>query len=133
MRRRDLIVGVGVGAIVLGVGLWTAWWATHTVQKDARLIGLRIPVQALAARFQPLHETMGASGVIEPSLPLALSARVSSRVLRVPVDLGMEVRPGALLIEFDPRLYQARLESARATYDHARRQLERMQALARKQ
>jgi len=98
-------------------------------QADARLVDLPLPVQTVPATVKVLHETIGAGGTIQPSMPVTLTAKVVSRVLKVPVDLGAIVRPGDLLVQMDRQLFEANLETARAAYDHAHRQFLRMQAL----
>ncbi len=132
-KHSDLIIGIVLGLMVAIVGAVTLYYLTHTVQRDARIAGLPIPVQTFPASVQVLRETIGASGRIEPSMPVIMTAKVVSRVLKVPVDLGAVVRPGELLVDLDARLFEAALATARVNYDHARRQLARMESLQRKQ
>jgi membrane fusion protein (multidrug efflux system) len=122
----------GFGAVILTVGGFTARHVLLTSQKVARVIALPIPVQTLPAEVQPVDEVIGASGSIEPSMPINITGAVIARVLRVPVDDGSIVRPGDLLVAFDSRLYLANLASARANYAHAHQQLLRMEALGHK-
>ena len=131
-RLRDLVVGLLLGAIVAVVLIYTGYYLTHTVQKDARLVKLPIPVQMVPATVRVLRATIGASGTIQPSMPVTMTAKVASRVLNVPVDLGTVVRRGDLLVEMDQRLFKTDLEAARVNHDHARKQLHRMQALMRR-
>jgi len=126
----DLIGGILLGLIVVSVLSYTAYYLTHTVQADARLVSLPLPVQTIPATVRVLHETIGASGTIQPSMPVMLTAKVVSRVVKVPVDLGAVVKPGDLLVQMDRTLFEADLASARANYYHAARQLQRMEALA---
>jgi RND family efflux transporter MFP subunit len=126
------LIGLLLGALTAAILAYALFYATHTVQKDARLVGLPVPVQAVDATVKVLREAIGASGVIQPSMPVILTAKVISRVLRVPFDLGAVVKPGDVLVELDPRLYQANLESARINYDHAHRQVQRLEALMKK-
>lgn len=126
------IVGLLLGASTAAVLAYALFYVAHTVQKDARLVGLPIPVQTVPATVRILHEAIGASGVIQPSMPIVLTAKVISRVIKVPYDLGAVVKPGDLLVDLDPRLYEANLNSARVNYDHDHRQVERLEALMRK-
>jgi membrane fusion protein (multidrug efflux system) len=86
-------------------------------------------VQTAPAVVKTIHETVGASGYIEPSMPVFLTAKVISRVISVPVDLGVVVKPGQLLVQLDPHLYDAQLAAAKVTYTHAHNQLQRMLSL----
>src|SRR5512146_1014907 len=128
----DLIGGVLLGLITVGILSYTGYHVTHTVQADARLVSLPLPVQTVPATVRVLHETIGASGTIQPSMPVTLTARVVSKVVKVPVDLGAVVKRGDLLVEMDRKLFRADLESARAIYYHATRQVQRMEALMRR-
>jgi membrane fusion protein, multidrug efflux system len=129
---RDIIGGILLGAIVAAAVSYTAYDLTLTVQADARLVSLPLPIQTIPATVKVLHETIGAGGTIQPSMPVMLTAKVVSRVLTVPVDLGAIVKPGDLLVQMDRQLYKANLDTALAAYDHAHRQLLRMQALMEK-
>jgi RND family efflux transporter MFP subunit len=134
-RPRDFkTAGLWVLLGIITVGLLAAavHRVAHTVQKDARVLRLPIPVQALPAKVESIQQILGASGTIEPSYPVVVTARVVARVLKVPVDEGVVVQPGELLARVDPELYQVALAKAQAEYDHAHKQLLRMESLATK-
>src|SRR6266481_4495647 len=76
-------------------------------QADARLVGAQIPLQTVAARVQSFDDEIGGSGSIQPSVPITITAKAVARVLSVPVEEGAIVRPGDLLVDFDPQLYSA--------------------------
>jgi membrane fusion protein (multidrug efflux system) len=57
---------------------------------------------------------------------------VQARVLSVPVDLGNIVRPGQLVVELDPQLYEGYLRSAQVTWENSKSQLRRLEALSQK-
>jgi RND family efflux transporter MFP subunit len=99
-------------------------------QKPPPKVALPPRVQTVIAKVQPFDEVIGASGRIEPSALVNVTSAVVAKVLRVPVDRGSVVHPGDPLVELDPRLYEANLASARASYAHAHQQLARMQTLA---
>jgi len=128
----DLFLGIILGAIVVVAVGATGYHLTYTRQAVADVAGLPSPVQTEPAAVRVLHETVGAAGMIQPSRPVTLTAKVVSRVLAVPVDLGAIVRPGQVLVRFDPRIYRANLDRARAAYEHSHRQLQRMQSLMRR-
>jgi membrane fusion protein (multidrug efflux system) len=104
----------------------------ETTQKDARLVHLPIPVQTVPATVRTISETIGASGTTQPSLPVTLTAKVTARVLSVPVDLGNVVRPGQLVVELDPQLYKANLRSAQVAWENSKNELRRLNVLAGK-
>ncbi len=131
-RLRDLAVGLLLGAIVAVALIYSGYYFTHKAPKEARLTKLPVSVQTVPVAVKVLRATIGASGTIQPSMPVMMTAKVVSRVLKVPVDLGSVVKPGDLLVEMDQRLFKTNLEAARVNHDHARNQLHRMQALMRR-
>ena len=76
-----------------------------------------------------MQMTIGASGTRSSLDTISITARVSSPVVRVPVDLGDVVRKGDLLVAMDDRIFVAGLKSAEAASDHDDKQLARMQTL----
>jgi len=128
-KRYELIVGLILGIVVLVALGRLVIYLVHSDGTKARLAGLPIPVQILPASFRQLHESIGASGTIEPSTYAVITAKVSGRVLDVPVDLGSLVKPGALLVSIDDTIYKARLKAATEAYDHASNQLDRLERL----
>jgi membrane fusion protein, multidrug efflux system len=128
----DVIGGILLAVIIVGVTGYTVYHVTHTVQADARMVSVPLPVQTVPATVKLLNEAIGASGIIQPSMPVTVTARVVSKVVKVPVDLGTVVKPGSVLVEMDDALFRANLDSARATYEHATKQVNRIEALMRK-
>ncbi len=131
-RRTDIIVGAILAVIVAVVVAMMIRHLLHTDPLKARLVGLPLPVETLPAKVVSLGETIGASGAVEQSATVTLAARISSRVITVPVDLGAIVKEGDLLVEMDSRLLKANLESARINADHSGKQLHRMEVLEEK-
>lgn len=131
----------GVFIVVVGVGLAWALIATlrqvvGTDAKKARLLNAPIPVETTAAKPAALEEVIGASGVIQQLNTVSLTSRVASRIAKFPVDLGSIVHEGDLLVQWDNRVFEAALASAKenvemgkAQLDHAVEQLRRMESL----
>lgn len=131
--RGQIITWVVVVGIILSIAVGaTIYRVLLTSQKDARLAHLPIPVQTVPVKVQVLEEVVGGSGSIQPSTPVNLFCKVIARITKIPVDEGSIVHAGELLVEFDPQLYQANLASANVNLDHARKQLQRLETLARK-
>jgi membrane fusion protein, multidrug efflux system len=118
-----------LGAIIIGAVGSALLYTVRTDGSAARAAGLPLPVQMLPATITTLRETIGASGILQPSMPLTLTAKVVSRVLKVPVDIGFVVKPGDLIVGLDDRLFEANLAAAKATYDHSRAQRIRLENL----
>src|SRR5690242_20321197 len=82
-RYRALTVGVFVfGLITAIVATYAADHVIHTAPKDARLAGVPLPVQTVPAQIDALHAAVGGSGIVEPSMPVNLSAAVTGRVVK---------------------------------------------------
>jgi len=126
-----LVWTAGLTLGILPVAVVTAYHVLHTTQADARAADLPIPVQTVPARVQNVDEMIGGSSIVESSEPVELSAKVVGTVLRVAVQNGDTVRPGDVLVEFDPELYQVNYDSARVSYAHDYNELRRTEALAR--
>lgn len=126
------MLGLCLGLSALGVFVWMVLHLVSTDQLQARKVGLPIPVEALPAAVSPLHLTIGASGVMQPDTTITLTARVSARVLAVPVDLGDVIKRDDVIVNLDARLFTANLASAEFASEHAAKQLQRLETLEAK-
>jgi len=128
-RRVDLLVGLVLGLLCMGMVGWMAVHLVNTDQIDAKRVGLATPVEVLPAGVRALHMTIGASGTLSSLNTISMTARVSSLVTSVPVDLGDVVRKGDLLAGLDDRIFVAGVEAARVASDHDDKQVVRMETL----
>jgi len=131
-RLRDVLVLLLIGFCTLALVIWAGIHVLHTNQFVATKVHQPIPVEVLPATTRTLHTTVGASGTVQPYTTVTMTARVSARVLKVPVDLGYVVKPGDLLALLDDRVFVATLETAKAKAVYADNQLSRMEALQSK-
>ena len=88
-------------------------------------------IEAVAVERGDLIVTASSTGVLEPVLEVEVTSKASGEILRLHVDVGDEIEPGALLAEIDPRDVRnvadqadADIEVARARMDIAERQVE---------
>lgn len=130
--RRYVAVGVALGLVVAVFIASALYRVVHVIPSDARKVHLPIPVQTAPVKVEEIRRIIGASGTIQPSYPIAVTAKVVARILQVPVNVGVIVKPGDLLVQLDPTLYQANLVKEQVTYDHAHKDLRRMEALAKR-
>ena len=115
---------------VLGVLALGAWGCRQTEAEEATTL------QMVAAERGDLRITAEATGQIEPIRKVEVKSKASGEVLRLHVDVGDAVAPGALLAEVDPRDVKNRhdqavadLEVAQARADIAASQLGRSEEL----
>src|SRR5579862_5096739 len=133
MSRREMLTWLAaLAVIILPVAGLTAHHIVQTTQADARSVGLPIPVQTVTAIVQSVDEVVGGSGIVQSSEPVNVSAKVAARVAKVPFEVGAVVRPGDLLVEFDPELYSTNYESERLSYQHFQKELLRTELLVMK-
>jgi len=130
--RRYVAIGVALGLVVVVMIAGAFYRVVHVIPSDARMVHFPIPVQTAPAKVQEIRRIIGASGTIQPSYPIAVTAKVVARVLELPVNVGVIVKPGDLLVQLDPSLYQANVVTAKVTYDHAHKDLAREEALFKK-
>lgn len=130
--KKKLIIGVvGVAVIAALVGLNASRSEGSTAVRLER-----VDRRSLVA-------TVTASGQIEPTRKVDISADITGRIIALPVDEGDWVDAGDLLVRIDPSQYeagvarsqaglssaQASVLQARANRDQANRELERSQEL----
>ena len=85
-------------------------------------------IQTTAVVRGDLMISAEATGTVEPIRKVEVKSKASGEVLRLHVDIGDEVEPGALLAEVDPRDVQNAFDQAEADLDVARARLEISQA-----
>ncbi len=85
-------------------------------------------LQTAAVIRGDLMITAEATGSLEPILKVEVKSKASGEILRLHVDVGDEVAPGALLAEVDPRDVRNDFNQAEADLDVARARLEISQA-----
>ncbi|MBI3810679.1 MAG: efflux RND transporter periplasmic adaptor subunit [Nitrospirae bacterium] len=124
----------GIGLLFLGVAA-----LKHMVRTDAtkaRLVHAGIPVEIQPAGVATMNEIIGASGSLLQENTATLTSRVAALVQSVPVELGQLVLKDQVLTQFDSRLLEAavvsakeKVEEAQVQLYHAQQQLERLTIL----
>ncbi|MGH7542153.1 MAG: efflux RND transporter periplasmic adaptor subunit, partial [Gemmatimonadota bacterium] len=93
-------------------------------------------LQTATVQRQSIVSSVEATGTIEPIRVIEVKSQAGGEILALPVELGDRVTQGTLLAHIDPRdvrnafqQAEADLGVARARFDVAERQLERIQTL----
>lgn len=102
-RRRWIYLGLTLA--VVGALLW---WFNRPQDPAA---GFRTAPATLGA----LKEVITANGTLNPVRVINVGTQVSGTVSRLTVDFNDRVAAGQVLLEIDPRVYQARLAASEAT------------------
>jgi multidrug efflux system membrane fusion protein len=105
--------------IILLVGAFVAWRiyvnkqdTAKEANKAAAAANRPIPVQVQAVQQQTVPVFLSALGTVTAYNSVTINTRVSGQLLEVNFTEGQSVRKGQLLLEIDPRPYQAALDQA---------------------
>jgi macrolide-specific efflux system membrane fusion protein len=109
-----VIAAVAAGAALAGFLLWP---------RD----GQDGYVTATAERGD-IEDLVTASGTLQPRDYVDVGTQVSGQLMKLYVDVGAEVKQGALLAEIDPAVYRARVDADRAQLNNLQAQLLERQA-----
>ena len=111
MRLYPALFGVSTVIALGGVG-WSL--ATHHQQPSAPPTHKPVPVLAAKATARDVPIILRGLGTVTAYNAVSLRGRVEGAITRVNFREGQSVRAGDLLIQLDPRPYQATLDQAKA-------------------
>jgi RND family efflux transporter MFP subunit len=118
--RARVLAWVALAVVALaGGGLWLAWSDPPAV---------RTAVARPAGEAAPAGSVLDASGYVTARRQATVSAKITGKVVEVPIEEGMRVEEGAVLARLDPTEAQAQLALARAQLEAARSQLHEIRA-----
>ncbi len=103
MNRKTLLIA---GAILLAA----AAGATVYLRNGDELV----EVQTAMVKRESITQTVNATGRIQPKTQVRISADVSAKITKLPVEEGQWVEKGQLLVVLDRERYLAAVESAEA-------------------
>src|SRR2546421_9151273 len=108
-RKRYIILG-SIGLIVL-------WIIISTI------LGKRekpIPVTTEKAVRKTILQTVSATGKVQPEVEVKISPEVAGEIIELPVEDGMPIKKGDLLVKIKPDSYKALLEQQEAAISSAK-------------
>ena len=112
MRRFVLVaLALGAGGLALLAGLATTPKPAASPQPAAKIV----PVLAAEAQARDVPIILRGLGTVTAFNSVALRSRVEGNITQVNFREGQVVRNGDLLIQLDPRPYQAALDQAKAS------------------
>jgi multidrug efflux system membrane fusion protein len=126
-----------LAVVLLGLLLW-AVWPSQSAQTNANAMGMNgpVPVGVAMATTRDVNVTLDALGAVTPLATVTVKPQVSGTLKSINFKEGQSVRPGDVLVEIDPRPYQAALDQAKgqlardqAQLDNSKVDLTRYQAL----
>ena len=108
-RKRNIIFGAAGAVLLLIIGLFVA----SKREKP-------IPVTTEKAVRRTILQTVSATGKIQPETEVKISPEVAGEIIELPVQDGMQVKKGDLLVKIKPDSYKALLEQQEAAISAAR-------------
>src|SRR5213594_1076801 len=108
-RKRKIIIGV--------VGFFVLWLIVSILLSKREK---PIPVTTEKAVRKTVLQTVSATGKVQPETEVKISPEVAGEIIELPVDDGMQVKKGDLLVKIKPDSYKALLEQQEAAISAAR-------------
>ena len=109
LRRRMIIFGCAGAALLLIVGFIIAGKREKP-----------IPVTTEKAVRRTILQTVSATGKIQPETEVKISPEVAGEIIELPIEDGMRVKKGDLLVKIKPDSYRALLEQQEAAISAAK-------------
>src|SRR5678815_3308560 len=98
-RRRKILIGIG--AVLL---LWIIGAIINSKREKP------IPVTTDKATRRTIVQIVSATGKIQPETEVKISPEVAGEIIELPVEDGIQVKKGDLLVKIKPDSYKALLE-----------------------
>src|SRR5689334_9241824 len=108
-RRKQIIWGI--------VGLFVLWLIGSIINSKREK---PIPVSTEKATRRTIVQTVSATGKIQPETEVKISPEVAGEIIELPVDDGMAVKKGDLLVKIKPDSYKALVEQQEAAISSAK-------------
>jgi HlyD family secretion protein len=108
-RRKQIIWGL--------VGLFVLWLIISIALSKRQK---PIPVTTEKAARKTILQIVSATGKIQPETEVKISPEVAGEIIELPVEDGMKVKKGALLVKIKPDSYKALLEQQEAAISSAK-------------
>ena len=109
-RRRKQLIWGAVGFFVL--------WLIVSIALGKR--EKPIPVTTEKAVRKTILQTVSATGKIQPEVEVKISPEVAGEIIELPVEDGMKIKKGDLLVKIRPDSYKALLEQQEAAISSAK-------------
>src|SRR6266498_1790090 len=123
-RRKKQIIYGSIALVVLWIIASVIWSKREKP----------IPVVTETAIRKTIEQTVSATGKIQPEVEVKISPEVAGEIIELPVDDGMRVKKGDLIVRIKPDTYQyqveqqeANLVAAKASAVQAKAQLLKLQ------
>lgn len=124
--RKSKKLGVLIGGILILAGVWAVFFVDWKKEKPEEPQPVR-PLKMFHVGQTSSPAERDYPGKVTAKDTVVLAFQVEGQVVEFPVLKGREVSRGDLLAKLDDRDYRNRFNAAKAVYDQAKVQLERIQ------
>ena len=109
-RRRRYIIFGSIGLLLLCIIVSIIWSKREKP----------IPVTTEKAVRKTILQTVSATGKVQPEIEVKISPEVAGEIIELPVEDGMPIKKGDLLVKIKPDSYKALLEQQEAAISAAK-------------
>ena len=109
IKKRYVVLAL----LVLAIGGWFAWKATHKPAPGSQY-------KTAAVTRGDLSDVITANGILNPVRVVSVGTQVSGTVSELHADFNSRVVKGQLLLKLDPSVYAARLAASEASLANVR-------------
>lgn len=127
----------GVALVLVLVGAWALWASRRADGRPSPRADAAVPVSVTAVETTDFPVYLDSLGTVEPYVTVTVRSRVDGQIVKVAFKQGQMVKEGDLLVQIDPRPYQAALDQAlskkaqdEANLKNAKANLERYRTLS---
>jgi len=132
--RKIIVLAIILG--IIGIIIWRVMASNAetaaTANKAAQAANRPTPVQATAVQMKTVPVYLTALGTVTAYNTVTLHSRVDGQLLKVNFQEGQTVKEGQLLLQIDPRPYQAAVDQAVGTLNKDEANLKNTEAEAQR-
>ena len=110
LRRKRYIIFGSIGLLMLAIVVSIIWSKREKP----------IPVTTEKALRKTILQTVSATGKVQPETEVKISPEVAGEITELPVEDGMSIKKGDLLVKIKPDSYKALLEQQEAAISSAK-------------
>src|ERR1035437_6121349 len=108
-RKRYIIFG--------SIGLLLLWIVVSIISSKREK---PIPITTEKAVRKTIVQTVSATGKVQPETEVKISPEVAGEIIELPVEDGMPIKKGDLLVRIKPEFYKAQLDQQEAAISSAK-------------
>jgi RND family efflux transporter MFP subunit len=132
MNTRIKIISLSVALFALVLGFYSCNKANSDIKNGAAgTISTSYSVSVVKAAKKDVTDSFSQVGTIVAYNDVAVVSETSGRVVKVNAEIGDYKPAGSVLIEVDSELREAAYKAANVTYEKAKKDLERYEALSK--